>query len=107
MALTRTRIIDAVFELLAEGHPAAISIPEVSRRSGVSIATIYRHFPSKEQLLDATAFAGVLPREEVLRRDPDPDNFGPFLESPWTDMAGGATVERGQLAPRIGHDGPR
>src|SRR3954465_769661 len=103
-ALTKTRIIDAVFELLAEGHPAAISIPEVSRRSGVSIATIYRHFPSKEALLDATAFAGVLPREELLRRDPDPDNFGPFLESTWSDIAGIEPMIRAQFSPRLGHD---
>src|SRR3954469_21788354 len=103
-ALTRTRIIDAVFELLAEGHPAAISIPEVSRRSGVSIATIYRHFPSKEALLEATAFAGVLPREEVLRRDPDPDNFGPYLESTWTYMAGIEPMIRAQFATRLGQD---
>src|SRR3954453_7542578 len=104
MALTRTRIIDAVFELMAEGHPSAISIPEVSRRSGVSIATIYRHFPSKEQLLDATAFAGVLPREELLSRDPDPDNFAPFLDSTWSDLA---TIEpkiRAQLSTRLGQD---
>jgi AcrR family transcriptional regulator len=103
-ALTRTRIIDAVFELLTEGHPAAISIPEVSRRSGVSIATIYRHFPSKEALLDATAFEGVLPREELLRRDPDPDNFGPFLESTWSDIAGIEPMIRAQFSTRLGHD---
>src|SRR3954470_23954229 len=103
-ALTKTRIIDAVFELLAEGHPAAISIPEVSRRSGVSIATIYRHFPRKEALLDATAFAGVLPREEVLRRDPDPDNLGPYLESTWTDMAGIEPMIRAQFSTRLGQD---
>src|SRR4051794_32690208 len=101
-ALTRTRIIDAVFELLTEGHPAAISIPEVSRRSGVSIATIYRHFPSKEALLDATAFEGVLPREELLRRDPDPDNFGPFLESTWSDIAGIEPMIRAQFSTRLG-----
>jgi len=104
MALTRTRIIDAVFELMAEGHPAAISIPEVSRRSGVSIATIYRHFPNKEQLLEATAFAGVTPRDELLRRDPDPDNFGPYLETTWSEMAGIEPMLRAQYSTRLGHD---
>src|SRR3954471_15441845 len=103
-ALTRTRIIDAVFELLTEGHPAAISIPEVSRRSGVSIATIYRHFPSKEALLDATAFAGVLPREELLRRGPDAGTLGPFLESTWSDIAGIEPMIRAQFSTRLGQD---
>jgi len=55
---TRERILDSVVSLLAEAHPAALSIPEVSRHSGVSIATIYRHFGTKEQLLDATAMRG-------------------------------------------------
>jgi len=104
MELTKTRIIDAVIELLAEGHPAAISVPEVSRRSGVSIATIYRHFPTKEQLLDATAFAGVPPREEVLRRDPDPDNLGPFLERTWADLERIEPMIRAQLSTRLGQD---
>ena len=104
MALTRTRIIDAVFELMAESHPAAISIPEVSRRSGVSIATIYRHFPNKEQLLEATAFAGVTPRDELLRRDPDPDNFGPYLDTTWSEMAAIEPMLRAQFSTRLGHD---
>ena len=104
MALTRRRIIDAVLELLAEGHPAAISVPEVSRRSGVSIATIYRYFPSKEQMLDATAFEGVTPREEVLRRDPDPDNLGPFLERTWADLERIEPMVRAQLSTRLGQD---
>jgi AcrR family transcriptional regulator len=104
MELTKTRIIDAVFELLAEGHPAAISVPEVSRRSGVSIATIYRHFPTKEQLLDATAFAGVTPREEMLRRDPDPDNLAPFLEMTWADLERIEPMIRAQLSTRLGQD---
>ena len=104
MALTRKRIIDAVFELMAEGHPAAISIPEVSRRSGVSIATIYRHFPNKEELLEATAFAGVIPREELLRRDPDPDNFGPYLDTTWSEMAAIEPKLRAQFSTRLGQD---
>jgi AcrR family transcriptional regulator len=104
MALTRTRIIDAVFELMAEGHPAAISIPEVSRRSGVSIATIYRHFPNKEQLLEATAFAGVTPREELLKRDPDPDNFGQYLDTTWSEMAAIEPMLRAQFATRLGQE---
>src|SRR4029079_5151484 len=104
MELTKTRIIDAVFELLAEGRPAAVSVPEVSRRSGVSIATIYRHFPTKEQLLDATAFAGVTPREEMLRRDPDPDNLAHFLEITWNDLERTEPMIRAQLSTRLGQD---
>ena len=32
-----------------------IAVPDVARRSGVSLATIYRYFPTKDALLDAAA----------------------------------------------------
>ena len=58
-AATRQRILRAVTELLADHHPAALSIPAVAARSGVSIPTIYRYFPTKEALLDAAAMFGL------------------------------------------------
>ena len=58
-AATRRRILRAVTDLLAEHHPAALSIPAVAARSGVSIPTIYRYFPTKEALLDAAAMFGL------------------------------------------------
>jgi AcrR family transcriptional regulator len=54
-AETRRRILQAVNDLLAEEHPSTLSVPSVAKRSGVSRATIYRHFPTKEALLDASA----------------------------------------------------
>src|SRR5919199_463928 len=58
-AATRQRILRAVTQLLAEHHPAALSIPAVAARSAVSIPTIYRYFPTKEALLDAAAMFGL------------------------------------------------
>jgi AcrR family transcriptional regulator len=57
-AATRRRILRAVSDLLAEEHPAALSIPAVAARSGVSVPTIYRYFPTKEALLDAVGTFG-------------------------------------------------
>lgn len=57
-ATTRRRILGALVELLAIEHPAAISIPAVAARAGVSPATLYRYFPTKEALLDAAATFG-------------------------------------------------
>ena len=58
----------AAAALLAEEEPAALSIPAVSKRSGVSIRTIYRYFPSKVDLVRAVSLvddpaytAGPLP----------------------------------------------
>ena len=52
-AATRRRIVDGLLALLAEDHPATLSVPAVARRAGVSVATVYRYFPTKEALLDA------------------------------------------------------
>ena len=52
---TRARIVQAVADLVAEAHPAAISVPAVAARAGVGVATVYRYFPTKQALLDASA----------------------------------------------------
>jgi len=57
-AATRHRIVAAVADLVTEEHPATISVPAVARRAGVSVATVYRYFPNKEELLDAGAEIG-------------------------------------------------
>ncbi|MFE7190519.1 TetR/AcrR family transcriptional regulator [Kitasatospora sp. NPDC057541] len=62
-AATRKRqaIIDAALtEFLAEGYSAA-SMDTITGRSGVSKATIYKHFGSKERLFLAVV-GGVLPK---------------------------------------------
>jgi AcrR family transcriptional regulator len=57
-------ILDAAAELLLSRGPSAVSMDEVAERAGVSKATIYRWWPSKETLaLDAlyTEWAAVQP----------------------------------------------
>jgi AcrR family transcriptional regulator len=50
--LTRDRICEAVVALLDEGRAEGLSVPAIAERSGVSVATIYRHFPNRAALLD-------------------------------------------------------
>jgi AcrR family transcriptional regulator len=57
--LTRRRITDTVFEMSTEPESGPISVAEVARRSGISPATIYRHFPNREALVNAAANARV------------------------------------------------
>src|SRR5215475_2588462 len=52
-ARTREQILRTVAEMLGEGAAADLSVPEVARRSGVSLRTVYRHFPTREELLAA------------------------------------------------------
>ncbi|MEU8004172.1 helix-turn-helix domain-containing protein [Catellatospora sp. NPDC049111] len=38
---------------------AGVSLEEIARRAGVGIATLYRHFPTREQLIENVYFAEV------------------------------------------------
>jgi AcrR family transcriptional regulator len=50
---TRARILAAVRELLAEGEFHAATMERVADRAGVSRATLYQHFRSRLDLVDA------------------------------------------------------
>lgn len=51
--LTRDVILRTVAELLEEGDAGGLAVPEVARRSGVSLRTVYRYFPTREGLIAA------------------------------------------------------
>jgi AcrR family transcriptional regulator len=59
-ARSRARLLDAATALLRSGGPSAVTIDAVTRAANVARATLYRHFPSGNDLL-AAAFNGVLP----------------------------------------------
>lgn len=61
-----TRIVKSALQILNQGTEyEAIQIREVAERANVSLATIYRFYPSKEQLFAAT----LLEWQEGLRAD--------------------------------------
>src|SRR2546426_2724950 len=49
----RERILDACYELFSHRGIRAVGVDEVVARSGVAKATLYRHFPSKDDLVIA------------------------------------------------------
>lgn len=65
----RRRLIDAAFELGAEGGYDAVQMRAVATTANVALATIYRNFSSKDQLLAAamTEWTGRL-RDRVAQR---------------------------------------
>ncbi len=89
LAETRRRILDAVNGLLAEEHPATLSVPAVARRAGTSTATIYRHFPTKEALLDASAASVDRATRSWLGDDAivPGRNLGNFMRRMWAELA--------------------
>ena len=62
---TRARILDATVRVMARGL-TSVSIPAVAREAGVSVATIYRHFATKRDLL-ATLTARLSGYEVVYK----------------------------------------
>lgn len=50
-AATRERIVDAAVELLQAADPGAFGMPEVAEVAGVSVSTVYRAFPTKDDLI--------------------------------------------------------
>ncbi|MGD9892758.1 MAG: TetR family transcriptional regulator [Dehalococcoidia bacterium] len=46
----RERIVTAGFELLLAADYDSVQMRDVAERAGVALATVYRYFPSKEQL---------------------------------------------------------
>src|SRR3954454_9057264 len=62
---TPTRILDATLSAMADHGIGRLSLEDVARRAGLSRQTVYRYFPSKGELLDAT----VLREEQVFIGD--------------------------------------
>lgn len=58
---TRELILRALGEQILSSRPGEFSLPEVAERAGVSVRTVYRHFGSREQLIEAL-------QEYVVRR---------------------------------------
>src|ERR1700736_1574707 len=59
-ARSRARLLDAATALLRSGGPSAVTIDAVTRSANVARATLYRHFPSANDLV-AAAFMRLIP----------------------------------------------
>jgi AcrR family transcriptional regulator len=51
VARSRSKVLEAATELLVEGGHRAVTVDAVAERSGVAKSTMYRHFPSRTELL--------------------------------------------------------
>lgn len=84
---TRRRIARAVLDVIANEGFAALSFPLVAEEAGVSLRTVYRHFPNKEALLDAAHHVGSF---ETMRQWPvearTVEAMWDFIPSLWAEL---------------------
>jgi AcrR family transcriptional regulator len=67
---TRDRLVRAALELFTTQGYHASTTPEIAAKAGVAEGTIYRHFASKEQLLNEIYRAGVRVFVTIVREQP-------------------------------------
>jgi AcrR family transcriptional regulator len=91
-ALNRTRILEAAYETFA-AEGLSVPIDDIARRAGVGAGTVYRHFPTKEDLFAAVVesrLRHIIAAGRALLDDPGPgEALFAFLRSMVLDF--GAT----------------
>jgi AcrR family transcriptional regulator len=65
---SRDRILDAAAELFARNGLAGAGVREIAQAAGLTPASLYNHFPSKEALYAAVLERGVRPLLELLQQ---------------------------------------
>jgi AcrR family transcriptional regulator len=76
-AATRERILSAVADLIEGGDVDELTVPEVAEASGISLRTIYRYYPTRDELLEA---AGRWIGNELMRH-PYPETLDEVAET--------------------------
>jgi AcrR family transcriptional regulator len=81
-ARNRKRVLEAALDEHAR-HGAALGMQEVARRAGVGIGTVYRHFPSRQALIEAIAHPfferGLTLARTVESEVPEEDRFVQYV----------------------------
>lgn len=101
--VSKQAIRDAVTELLVKEHPASLSIPAVAKAAGVSVRTVYRYFPTKQDLLDDVAEVQQRRADRLVNgREDLYDNPGDYLVALWTDFERDVEAVRAQHLSPLG-----
>ncbi|HEY0537204.1 MAG TPA: helix-turn-helix domain-containing protein [Actinoallomurus sp.] len=90
----RARILAAAAEVFDE-HGTSASTEEVARRAGVAVGTVFRHFPTKADLLAAIMKelqSRLAEQAETLAAEGDPTALFTFLTEVVEHAAGARTV---------------
>ena len=75
----RARVLEVARERLA-ARGADLPMNTIARDAGVGVGTVYRHFPSRQALLESLAMGGLERLVVEARKAADDDNPGAGLE---------------------------
>jgi AcrR family transcriptional regulator len=100
---TRVRILEAVAQLLAADPAGELTIPLVARHARVSARTVYRHFPTKEAMLDQFA-AWVDSQLGMVEPPASPDAVPDFARRLYRSFDEHEPLIRAALLSRAGRE---
>jgi AcrR family transcriptional regulator len=101
-AATRDRILEGLVRTMADGL-AEVSMPAVARAADVSVATVYRHFPSKQALFDATPeYIGRRTGADTLRPPGSYEELARSIETVYRNIEGVDDVMRAAMESPLG-----
>ncbi len=92
-------ILSATLELLSERGYGGFTVSAVIERSGVSSATLYRRWPTKQQLV-AAAVASIVPQPTAA----DTGTLGGDLKAFLVDFAQSIAARREDIAEGLAHE---
>ena len=82
-ARNRARVLEVAYDTFAS-EGLSVPIDEIARRAGVGAGTVYRHFPTKEDLFRAVVaerIGNIVDQGQKLAATDDPDALFEFLRS--------------------------
>jgi len=103
---TRVRLLDAGGAELAEHGAAVLTVRRVAHRAGVSPATAYKVFASKEHLIAAVFLTHLrgAPGEEPDDRMPVEDRIAGYVDGLVSALAGGRALDSALRTVFLGDD---
>jgi AcrR family transcriptional regulator len=93
----RDRVLAAAEEVFKDSGKAG-STEEVARRAGVGIGTVFRHFPTKQLLVEATIVRHLTLQAEMARARSEGGEAGAAFRETFREMVLGASPKLAVLA---------
>lgn len=95
----REQVLAAAQQLFAD-RGTSVPVDEIARAAGVGVGTVHRHFPTKDDLVDAALIASCQPIFELLDTAAADPDAGHALEQLLLDLTEHQSRHRG-LAERM------